>query len=82
MKQHPRIHPAGTFFGTGDERASEDDRAYFAAHRLLTTRIRRAFPGEGPKPGVPADTLVIVTQLAPGVRVRRWVLPNTSIGAN
>jgi hypothetical protein len=75
-KQAP-FAPRGTFSGSGDDRASDDDRAYFAAHPHTSARIRPSFAGEGPKPGVPAGTVVIVTQLRPGVRVRRWLLPKS-----
>lgn len=71
-----KLHSPGPW-GALVEQVSENDRRFFERNRGVNIRIRAYQPGEfGPAEynyGVPSDTLVMVTQIRPGIRHRRLV---------
>lgn len=63
----------------GTSTASRDDAAWFMAHPNRTHRVREAFVDELPGPVTKMIARVVVRQVAPGRRVRRWVVGDAPI---
>ena len=64
---------------TALDRASEYDRLWFEKHPGRGSYVRPYLPGEFAEPGVVDDDLMVdddpmveVTQISPGVRIRRF----------
>lgn len=55
--------------------ATQLDAAYFDAHPGVTSRIRDVVSGEFPDLLAAGCSLVLVTQLSPGVRIRQPLQP-------